>query len=75
MITLQPVKPEEWSAPRARAHTRSVLMHMHCRFCVAGTGEDPFLWRSARGWHMLYHGMCPSGVWQVQWALNPELLE
>ena len=55
MITLQPVKPEEWSAPRARAHTHSVLMHMHCRFCVAGTGEDPFLWRSARGWHMLYH--------------------
>jgi hypothetical protein len=50
-------------------------MHMHCRFCVAGTGEDPFLWRSARGWHMLYHGMCPSGVWQVQRAVNPELLE
>lgn len=34
-------------------------------FCEAGTGEDPFLWQSARGWHMIYHGMCPTGVFQV----------
>merc|ERR1711907_423820 len=30
-------------------------------YCVAGTGEDPFLWKTRRGYHMMYHGMCPSG--------------
>eukprot|EP01063_Lacrimia_lanifica_P014194 TRINITY_DN20832_c0_g1_i1.p1 TRINITY_DN20832_c0_g1~~TRINITY_DN20832_c0_g1_i1.p1 ORF type:complete len:404 (+),score=99.47 TRINITY_DN20832_c0_g1_i1:54-1265(+) len=29
--------------------------------CIAGMGEDPFLWEDARGWHILIHGMCPSG--------------
>eukprot|EP01060_Flectonema_neradi_P009249 TRINITY_DN16605_c0_g1_i1.p1 TRINITY_DN16605_c0_g1~~TRINITY_DN16605_c0_g1_i1.p1 ORF type:complete len:403 (+),score=59.40 TRINITY_DN16605_c0_g1_i1:52-1209(+) len=29
--------------------------------CVAGMGEDPFLWQDDMGWHMLIHGMCPSG--------------
>lgn len=25
-------------------------------YCIAGTGEDPFLWKTDRGWHMIYHG-------------------
>ena len=25
-------------------------------WCVAGQAEDPFLWRSDRGWHLLMHG-------------------
>ena len=33
--------------------------------CVAGQDEDPFLWRSSRGFHLLTHGMCPSGVRQA----------
>ena len=27
-------------------------------WCIAGYAEDPFLWRSHRGYHMLLHGMC-----------------
>jgi len=39
-------------------------------FCVAGTGEDPFLWRSQRGWHIIWHGMCPTGVVQARYAFS-----
>jgi len=24
--------------------------------------EDPFVWQDRRGWKMLIHGMCPTGV-------------
>ena len=27
--------------------------------CVAGMGEDPFIWEDRRGFHILIHGMCP----------------
>ena len=40
-------------------------------YCVAGTGEDPFLWKTQRGWHMLYHGMCPSGFLESHYATAP----
>ena len=39
-------------------------------WCVAGQAEDPFLWQSARGWHLLMHGMCPSGVAQARYAFS-----
>eukprot|EP00729_Bicosta_minor_P015616 gene15616-18303_t len=38
--------------------------------CVAGTDEDPFLWKSPRGFHMLTHGMCPSGVAQAHYMYS-----
>jgi hypothetical protein len=41
-------------------------------FCLAGTGEDPFLWRSARGWHMVFHGMCPTGLFQAHYAFSAD---
>ena len=41
-------------------------------FCLAGTGEDPFLWRTARGWHMVFHGMCPTGVFQAHYAFSSD---
>lgn len=41
-------------------------------YCVAGTGEDPFLWRSTRGWHMIWHGMCPTGVAQAHYAFSTD---
>ena len=39
-------------------------------WCPAGQAEDPFLWRSARGWHLLMHGMCPTGVAQARYAFS-----
>ena len=39
-------------------------------YCVAGTSEDPFVWQDARGWHMLVHGMCPSGLFQAHYAAS-----
>eukprot|EP00039_Didymoeca_costata_P008545 m.113291 g.113291 ORF g.113291 m.113291 type:complete len:386 (+) comp14126_c0_seq2:63-1220(+) len=27
-------------------------------YCLAGTAEDPTLWRNSRGWHIIAHGMC-----------------
>lgn len=41
-------------------------------FCVAGQGEDPFLWQNARGYHLLYHGMCPTGVMQAHYAFSAD---
>lgn len=39
-------------------------------YCVAGTGEDPFLWKTDRGYHMLYHGMCPTGFLEAHYAFS-----
>jgi len=39
-------------------------------YCVAGTGEDPFLWKSSKGLHILFHGMCPSGFLQSHYAFS-----
>jgi hypothetical protein len=27
-------------------------------WCIAGFGEDPFIWQTLRGFHLLVHGMC-----------------
>jgi len=48
-------------------------------WCVAGLGEDPFLWQTPRGFHMLIHGMCYAifnaihaySEDGVAWALSP----
>ena len=49
-------------------------------WCVAGLGEDPFLWQNSRGqFHMLIHGMCYAifnaihaySVDGVVWAISP----
>jgi hypothetical protein len=49
-------------------------------WCIAGLGEDPFLYRSARGFHLLIHGMCYAifnaihafSLDAVTWFLSPE---
>eukprot|EP00940_MAST-03C_sp_MAST-3C-sp2_P000135 g135.t1 len=41
-------------------------------YCVAGTGEDPFLWKTDRGWHMIWHGMCPSGFLESHYASSDD---
>eukprot|EP01059_Diplonema_ambulator_P033486 TRINITY_DN7026_c0_g1_i1.p1 TRINITY_DN7026_c0_g1~~TRINITY_DN7026_c0_g1_i1.p1 ORF type:complete len:421 (+),score=83.33 TRINITY_DN7026_c0_g1_i1:129-1265(+) len=38
--------------------------------CVAGMGEDPFLWEDKYGWHLLIHGMCPSGFINAVYAFS-----
>eukprot|EP00051_Salpingoeca_urceolata_P010074 m.122744 g.122744 ORF g.122744 m.122744 type:complete len:407 (-) comp16574_c0_seq2:462-1682(-) len=43
-------------------------------WCVAGQDEDPFLWRSHRGWHVLMHGMCPTGVLQAHYAFSTDAI-
>lgn len=40
--------------------------------CIAGTGEDPFLWENSRGLHILYHGMCPTGVLEAHHAFSSD---
>jgi hypothetical protein len=37
-------------------------------YCVAGNAEDPYLWEDSRGYHVMWHGMCPSGVDQAHYA-------
>ena len=44
-------------------------------FCVAGQDEDPFLWRTARGFHLLTHGMCPSGLRQAHYKYSRDGVE
>merc|ERR1719378_1776113 len=39
-------------------------------FCLAGTGEDPFLYKTKRGWHIIFHGMCPTGIFQAHYAFS-----
>eukprot|EP00656_Telonema_subtile_P009689 TRINITY_DN14573_c0_g3_i2.p1 TRINITY_DN14573_c0_g3~~TRINITY_DN14573_c0_g3_i2.p1 ORF type:complete len:142 (+),score=18.86 TRINITY_DN14573_c0_g3_i2:374-799(+) len=41
-------------------------------FCKAGTGEDPFLWQDSRGWHLVWHGMCPTGVFQAHYGFSED---
>lgn len=38
--------------------------------CLGGVDEDPFLWRSSRGFHIITHGMCPSGVRQAHYKFS-----
>lgn len=35
--------------------------------CLAGMEEDPFIWKSDMGYHMISHGMCPSGFLQSRY--------
>ena len=40
-------------------------------FCLSNQQyEDPFFWRSARGFHILMHGMCPTGVFNSKYAYS-----
>ena len=32
--------------------------------------EDPFLWRNSRGFHLLLHGMCPTGKFNSKYAYS-----
>lgn len=32
--------------------------------------EDPSLWRSSRGFHLLLHGMCPTGMFNSKYAYS-----
>jgi hypothetical protein len=43
-------------------------------WCVAGMDEDPFLWRSDRGFHLIMHGMCPTGVLQAHYAFSKDAI-
>ena len=38
--------------------------------CVAGRDEDPFLWQSPRGYHIVTHGMCPTAVHQAHYKFS-----
>ncbi|GMH77068.1 hypothetical protein TrST_g4087 [Triparma strigata] len=38
--------------------------------CWAGVDEDPFLWLDKRGFHILTHGMCPSGLRQAHYKFS-----
>ena len=40
--------------------------------CWAGVDEDPFLWLDERGFHILTHGMCPSGVRQAHYKFSQD---
>eukprot|EP00050_Salpingoeca_kvevrii_P019725 m.89685 g.89685 ORF g.89685 m.89685 type:complete len:346 (-) comp8541_c0_seq2:1340-2377(-) len=40
--------------------------------CVAGRAEDPFFWMSDRGFHLVMHGMCPTGVFQAHYAFSTD---
>ena len=39
-------------------------------YCVAGQDEDPFLWKSSRGYHIITHGMCPAGIFQAHYKFS-----
>ena len=40
-------------------------------FCLSEQQyEDPFLWQSSRGFHILLHGMCPTGVFNSKYAYS-----
>jgi hypothetical protein len=40
-------------------------------FCLSRQQyEDPFLWRSPRGFHILLHGMCPTGIFNSKYAYS-----
>jgi hypothetical protein len=61
-------KADSWEGPYYLVSPEPVTPHNFSKYhpvCVAGIDEDPFLWRSSRGYHIITHGMCPSGVRQV----------
>ena len=35
---------------------------------------SPFMWRSKRGWHVIYHGMCPTGVFQAHYGFSTDAI-
>lgn len=39
-------------------------------WCIGGRDEDPFLWRSPRGFHIITHGMCPTGYLQAHYKFS-----
>jgi hypothetical protein len=40
-------------------------------FCLSEQQyEDPFFWRGPRGFHILLHGMCPTGVFNSKYAYS-----
>lgn len=39
-------------------------------WCIGGQDEDPFLWRSPRGFHIITHGMCPAGIYQAHYKFS-----
>ncbi|GMH49969.1 hypothetical protein TL16_g00660 [Triparma laevis f. inornata] len=40
--------------------------------CWAGVDEDPFLWLDSRGFHILTHGICPSGLRQAHYKFSED---
>ena len=64
-----------WDAPFSLVSPDPVTPHNYSKYhpvCVAGIDEDPFLWRSERGFHLLTHGMCPSGVRQAHYKFSED---
>ena len=43
--------------------------------CIAGMEEDPYIWRSNRGFHIISHGMCPSGVFQSRYHYSLDAIK
>lgn len=41
-------------------------------YCIAGQDEDPFMWKSPRGWHIITHGMCPAGPYQAHYKYSAD---
>lgn len=40
-------------------------------FCLSHQQyEDPFFWQTSRGFHILLHGMCPTGVFNSKYAYS-----
>lgn len=66
-------KADSWNAPYTYTSPDPVTPHNYSKYhpvCVAGIDEDPFLWRSSRGFHIITHGMCPSGVRQAHYKYS-----
>ena len=66
-------KADSWRGPFTLVSPDPVTPHNYSAIhpaCVAGVDEDPFLWRSARGFHIITHGMCPSGVRQAHYKFS-----
>lgn len=66
-------KADAWDQPFYLTSPEPVTPHDYSKYhpvCVAGIDEDPFLWRSDRGFHLLTHGMCPSGLRQAHYKYS-----
>ena len=66
-------KAKSWRGPYSLVSPDPVTPMHYSKYhpiCVAGVDEDPFLWRSSRGFHILTHGMCPSGVRQAHYKFS-----